>query len=464
MKSRGLQWILVFAGVLLLTLPPSGCSPKARIRDREGSEAAPPETGDGPAAQNTAAAAPAGAEKSGSPSAGRPIASKEAGSLGIPEASLNAHGLLTINRTLRPDGPVKAAFVVGDDIFTVKSLLSSQPAAASKPGSPKYLLIAYDRKDLTQRWVYPLEVPLNHAPTVYRYPRITAAAGEAPKPEELYVVQKDEVHCLDLRYGVALWKSNLDFPVSSGAVASDTHYYVGSYDQKIYGILKNRTNPDWFYITRGDIRGAGIVSEMQTYFTSTDGRVYRFHGSRGARDQSFWQFATSAPITSPPVLFSRWVYAGSTDFKLYSLLERDGTKNWEFQAQAPIYDQPYAFNLKPNFSLVLCIGDDQRPAVKKRKLWALDAATGDVKWAFDHLQQTLAVGKDSIYFLTDPRSNKGRSVIALDGVTGKEKFSFPVDDSFFIPTTIGAGEARKQSGILYLIHASGFIQAIGERL
>lgn len=375
----------------------------------------------------------------------------------IPASTLAANGLETLWTQAAAAGTFRKAFLVGDDIFVVEERTSGEGPKARR----SYTLVAFGRDDGLRRWVWDLKAPVTHPPFVYHYP-----ASPERHDDEVFVVQRDEVYCLDYQYGTTLWKASLPFSISSGAFASETHYFVGSFDGRFFSIPKKSSVEDWKWFTEnGEVVTNGTTRGDFVYFTATNGSAYRYHILRGRADPRSWQFKTGADVRGAPETFSRFVYVGSDDYKLYCLRDIDGSKAWDFQAQAPIRDTPVAVNLLPNLAVVFAISDDRRPAIDMRTLWAVNAGTGEELWSFDHVASVVGIGKRSVYILTDPRSGRGKTLVALDGVTGKEKFALPVDDVDIIPSTAG-GQApvKRQRGIIYLIHRSGLIQAIAEQL
>ena len=73
----------------------------------------------------------------------------------------------------------------------------------------------------------------------------------------------------------------------------------------------------------------------------------------------------------------------------------------------------------------------------------------------------VSIGRDTLYVLKD---GPERTLLGLDVATGKEKFSIPLQGFNFVPTNESDhGRDKKQRGRIYLVSASGVIQAIGEK-
>ena len=368
--------------------------------------------------------------------------------LRLRDDGLAAAGLETVWNKEILDGPYRRVYVVEDYVFAVAQ------------SGDRFRLVAHDRASGNNVWTQVLERPPSQPPTIFRYPEGIDA------PTELFVLLGDKVVCMDLEQGgFPLWEEDLEFPVSSGICAGATHYFVGSYDRRIYGIPKGEAFPDWSYITNGDVRSTGVVDDVNVYFTSTDGNVYRFHEKRGPNGNEFFAFQTDNDILGSPVAHSRWIYAASTDFKLYALLEIDGGKDWEFQAQAPILTTPVvgSFATRPRQELLFCISQDDRPRVNKRTLWALNVSTGKRVWKVDHVAKVLATGRRSVYVLADKRMDRGKILLSLDAKTGRENFHLPLEGFNILPSAMGSTpDSMNHTAIIILAHKSGFIQALGE--
>lgn len=377
----------------------------------------------------------------------------------VDEKVLEQNGLQTVWTRQVLDGPVERAWVVDDDIYTV---------VLPRPQQPRLQLVNYNRVDGLHRWYLDLEARLDHAPTIYRYP-----AGAAAKKDEVFIVQKDKVVCIERPYGQVLWEARQEFGIASGVVASETHFFVGSVNRRVYGVRKGKEFPEWFYITQGDVRTTGVVNDPYVYFTSSDGRAYRFHIEKGARYDGFdgnGRFETGAAIHGGPLVHSRWVFTGSTDFKLYCLRDSvtDFTPEWTAQLQAPIETAPMVAEFQEkrgSQALVLAISNDDRRTANRSALWAFTPTKGERRWKADQVAAVVATGKRAVYGVTDLRGGRGKQLVSIDAATGKENFAIPIDAFDLVPSTVvRPADQKKHHAIIFLVHRSGFIQAIGEKI
>lgn len=369
----------------------------------------------------------------------------------VPEETLRSHGLeeLWYNPGDRAETAVQLADLSADGLF-----IATQPAAGRK-GRLKLV----NRSNGHPDWIIEIDEALKSAPSVYRYP-----PGTVGKPNEVYLSQLDTIFCIDLKYGDQLWKQEVSFPVSSRVVADDLAYFVGSDNGRAYGLQKKSAVEDWTYRTRGGIKASPVVGGGAVFVASTDGSVYRFTARTGFIKGSSWEFKTGARVVADPILFSRWVLVGSTDYKLYCLEMQDGTVFWSFPAEAPIEDAPVVFSYRPNQEFAFCVSVRRTTHSEDRTLFSVKMngkEAGQEAWRRPGVRKVISMGKSLLYVITD----QDRSLLALDILTGEEKFRIPLEDFAFVPVnTADFGRNLKERGRIYLVAEDGTIQVIGERL
>ena len=159
-----------------------------------------------------------------------------------------------------------------------------------------------------------------------------------------------------------------------------------------------------------------------------------------------WEFQTGGTIyySSPAIGPDGTVYVGSIKMKVYALDGEKGLKKWEFQ--------PEGNGLLPDAP---AIGPDGTVYVGVRdggSVYALDAATGAVKWRFaKSTRPPIVIGPDATLYVSvsDPADSYQtfHLVYALDGTTGKKlrEFSLPGTESTGSPTTVKVNNWRTQA-------------------
>jgi len=370
----------------------------------------------------------------------------------ISDELLQKHGLETVWYTEghEIDRGVHLTELEGDSLF-----VATRPRSG-KTGQLKRVL----RANGDPQWYLPLSKRLAKAPVIYEYPR-----GTGGRPGEVFLSQLDTVYCVDLRYGDVLWKEQVGFAISTRVVATEGMYFSGSETGGVYGLLKQSPADVWTYRTGGAVHGSPIVAGTHLYAGSTDGTLYRLTTGQGFKQGTTWTLDTGARIVADPVVFSRWVITGSTDYKIYCCEAQDGTRRWEFSAEAPVEDTPVVYSYASNQEYVYAIGVERlaRGHKLKRTLFAVKLSSGREQWRARKVRKVVSMGKRLLYVLDDNKENP--KLRALDVLTGRERFTLPLDGFRFVPTNLADnGRDRKERGRIYLIAADGTIQAIGERL
>ncbi len=371
----------------------------------------------------------------------------------LDEKDLARVGLETLwfNPPTAGEHSVTGAYLLDDGLY-----LATQPVRGL-PGKLKKLL----RNDGMTAWYYDIEGLITDSPTVFRY--------RSPAPEtydELFVVVNDTVHCLGLEHGDLLWKRRTNFTIATSVAATEERFFAGSENKRVYGVKKNQGMLDWTYLT-GDFVEADPASDgIAVYVGSNDGSLYRFSALAGWREGFSWEFATGSRIASAPVLFANRVLVGSADYKLYCLNAVDGSVVWEFLAEAPILDSPVVYSYRPGREFAYCIATDPQRDGATRTLFAVEMRRGIEAWRYEGVRKVVSIGDRNLYVLTDVAgSRRQRALVALDVLSGKERFRLDVDEGFrFVPVNLAdRGRSPNERGRIYLVGGDGAVQVIGER-
>jgi len=234
--------------------------------------------------------------------------------------------------------------------------------------------------------------------------------------------------------------------LSSPTVSGDT-VYVGSSDHKFYAIDLASGLQKWEFKTGGRVQGSAAVSNGTVFFESYDSNFYCLDAATG---QLKWKFKTEgerrfaakhlhggepAAETMPdpfdfylssPVVANGLVYFGSGDTYVYALDAATGALRWKFKTGDVVHASPAL----ANGTLFVGSWDSY--------FYALDAATGKEKWSFKtgedpdiHNQQGIqssAAFADGIVYYGCRDSN----FYALDAATGKKLWAFPNKGSWVI--------------------------------
>ncbi|HEY2446067.1 MAG TPA: PQQ-binding-like beta-propeller repeat protein [Rhizomicrobium sp.] len=163
-----------------------------------------------------------------------------------------------------------------------------------------------------------------------------------------------------------------------------------------------------------------------------------------------WSFHTGGRIVSSPAVTGQLVYVGSTDGALYAVDIATGVAKWKFKTGARVSSSPAVSNGTVYFESY------------DGNLYALDAATGSLKWKFASEGERRFAGKNLHgvlpkgetmpdpfdFFLSSPAVWNGGvyfgsgdgHIYALDAATGGLKWKFATDDVVHASPAIADGE------------------------
>jgi len=233
---------------------------------------------------------------------------------------------------------------------------------------------------------------------------------------------------------------------SSPAVAGDAVYF-GSADGHLYAVDAGSGKLRWKFDAHGPVNSSPAVVEGVVYVVSLDGNLYAVDATTGRQRWSFasegerrstkagnlgafpptevvpdpWDFYLSSPAVAGGV-----IYFGSGDGHVYAVDAATGALKWKFKTGDVVHSSPAVSG-----GMVYVGSWDSY-------FYALDAATGALRWKFKtgddariHLMTGIpgsaAVAKGSVYF-----GCRDANFYALDAVTGALKWTVPNDGSWVI--------------------------------
>jgi len=235
------------------------------------------------------------------------------------------------------------------------------------------------------------------------------------------------------------WKFATGNRIVSSPVIDNKKIYFGSDDGNVYAIDAESGREIWKRSTKGPVPSTPAVAGGIVYLTSYDGNIYALNAETGALK---WKFATGGErrfeakglhgmqpknqtiadpfdvYLSSPVVADNAVYFGSGDGNLYALDAATGDLRWKFKTGDVVHASPAFVNG------VVFVGSWDS------YFYAVDAKTGKEKWRFHGGEDPLIhnqVGFQSSPAVIDGTVYTGcrdAQVYALDAVTGKEKWRF----------------------------------------
>jgi eukaryotic-like serine/threonine-protein kinase len=214
----------------------------------------------------------------------------------------------------------------------------------------------------------------------------------------------------------------------------------------------------WKFPTGDRIISSPVAQDKVLYFGGDDGNIYAVDSETG---RQIWKRTTGGPAPCTPAVANGIVYAGSYDGKFYALNAQTGAIKWKFATEGErrfeakgIHGlQPRNQTIADQFDVFLSSPVVVQGAVYfgsgDGNLYALDAATGELKWKFKtgdvvhaspaYADGVLFVGSWDSYFY------------AVDAETGKEKWRFHGGEDPLIHNQVGfQSSAAVVDGVVYV--------------
>jgi outer membrane protein assembly factor BamB len=243
------------------------------------------------------------------------------------------------------------------------------------------------------------------------------------------------------------------------------------------GVYASTTAPGiqavaWKYKTNGKVLSSPLVAGDAVYVGSADGNVYSLARGDGALR---WKFKTEGPVNSSPAFLDGVVFAGSLDGKFYAVDAATGKEKWNFAtAGERRFTAPGIHGAMPStermpdpFDVFL-----SSPVIANgtvyfgsgdNHVYALDAATGALKWKFktgDVVHASPAVSKGVVFI-----GSWDRNMYALDAASGRELWRYTTGNDTTIYNQIGiASSAAISNGIVFFGCRDGHFYALDARM
>jgi eukaryotic-like serine/threonine-protein kinase len=200
----------------------------------------------------------------------------------------------------------------------------------------------------------------------------------------------------------------------------------------------------WKFQTGDRIVSSPVYADGVIYFGGDDGNVYAVDAADG---HQLWKRSTGGPVPSTPAVVNQTVYVGSYDGKFYALDARSGVPKWRFategerrfEAKGLHGMQPKTQTIADAFDVYLSSPVAASGAVYfgsgDGNLYALDAASGQLKWKFhtgDVVHASPAYADGVVYF-----GSWDSYFYAVDADTGAEKWRFHGGEDPMIHNQVG---------------------------
>lgn len=217
------------------------------------------------------------------------------------------------------------------------------------------------------------------------------------------------------------------------------------------------TQIKWQFHTRGQVLSSPAVAGDKLYFGSGDHCLYALDLATGTQK---WKFKTEGRVTTSPAISKGVVYFGSFDGNFYAVDAATGDFKWKFKTEgerrfaakhlhgaepaSETMPDPFDFYLSSpvvwNGGVFFGSGDTN--------VYALDAATGNLKWKFktgDVVHASPAISGGTLFI-----GSWDSYFYALDAASGKEVWRFKTGEDPVIHNQVGIqSSAAVMDGVVY---------------
>jgi outer membrane protein assembly factor BamB len=213
----------------------------------------------------------------------------------------------------------------------------------------------------------------------------------------------------------------------------------------------------WSFHTHGEVISSPAIADGVVYVGSNDGNLYAIDQRTGLKK---WSYATDARITSSPAIANGLVYCSSYDGSFFAVDAESGKLKWKFRtpgerrfAATHLHGSLPAGETMPDpFDVYLSSPAVWRDAVYfgsgDGNVYALDAATGSLKWKLptgDVVHASPAIADGRLYI-----GSWDSYFYALDASTGKELWRFKTGEDPDIHNQVGIqSSATVSDGVVY---------------
>ncbi|HXY09674.1 MAG TPA: PQQ-binding-like beta-propeller repeat protein [Terriglobales bacterium] len=213
----------------------------------------------------------------------------------------------------------------------------------------------------------------------------------------------------------------------------------------------------WIFSAGGEVYSSPAAADHMIFVGSTNGNLYAIRQETGTE---VWKFQTKGRIVSSPAVVAGLVYFNSYDATFYAVDEFTGQLKWKFSTNGELrFAAKHIHGLDPPSELMPDPFDFflSSPVVANgvvyfgsgdHDVYAVDAATGSLKWKFrtgDVVHATPALADNVLYI-----GSWDAYLYALNADTGKQLWRFKTGEDPAIHNQVGIqSSAAVSDGIVY---------------
>lgn len=286
------------------------------------------------------------------------------------------------------------------------------------------------------RWILQADGPIRSSPTV--------AGGR------VYIGSADgRLYALDAGTGAEAWRYDAGSAIPSTAAVGRGRVFFQDRAGVVHA-LNARTGAEAWRFRTGPDMDLPWGNEGWDYFISSpalagdavlvgagDGTLYALDAATG---RVLWQYATEGRIRSSPAVADGTVYVGSADGSLHAVALATGERVWRFDAEGrSLASADFGFDRRTIMSSPAVDADGVYVGSRDGHLYAVDRATGQERWRFDHdvswVISSPAIADGVVY----TGSSDGLFVQAVDAASGEELWRTPTELNVFASPAVVNG-------------------------
>jgi outer membrane protein assembly factor BamB len=245
-------------------------------------------------------------------------------------------------------------------------------------------------------------------------------ASPSVKGDRVYVGDLDGTfHCLKTADGSKVWDFQTDGEIMAGCNFHGDNVLIGSHDATLYCLDRNGKKV-WDVKTDGPVNGSAAVIGDVTFVAGCDSVLHVLDAKTG-KEQFAVELEGQAAATA--AIAGDRAFVGTMANTVVAVDLKKKQRAWKFEA--PRRQQPFYASAAVQHGIVVAGSRD-------KKVYGLDANTGEQKWAFETDGQVdsspVVVGdrvyvgslsNDGLFYVLDLKTGKKLQVIDLDSaVTG----------------------------------------------
>lgn len=326
--------------------------------------------------------------------------------------SVELNGTKTLATIDTTNKTINLSLVSGTDISNLVPTITTSPLSTITP-------LSGVKQDFSKPVIYTVKAENG---SIKQY---TVSVTLLMKPTVFVGSHDNYLYAIDALSGKLFWKFKTNGEVVSSPTLSKGIVYVGSSDGNIYAIDAFKGTKIWSYSLRGNVYSPIVVNDVvyvavENYVFAIDAKTGNKLWSTNFYPSGYILSSNIEFIRSTPTYYNGVIYIGSWDKKLYALDAKSGLVKWTF---VPSADGDFLSNPVIKDAIIYFgVG---------KTFYAVDANTGKSNWEFTVNLEILSspfIDNNMVYFTTDNKYNFSRQckLYALSLPNGELKWNIDI--------------------------------------